>query len=147
MLTNLTISILDRLTNWVGLVRGRRETAEGRSLVDRFSITIPGLGAKVQTLSGGNQQKSLIARLIEADLNILIFDEPTKGVDVGAKESIHNTIRSLASEGKAVLVVSSYLPEIMAISDRVLVMREGQIVASFTADEVAEDKVMAAAFG
>ena len=147
VLTNLTISILDRLTNWVGLVRGRRETAEGRSLVDRFSIIIPGLGAKVQTLSGGNQQKSLIARLIEADLRILIFDEPTKGVDVGAIESIHKTIRSLASEGKAVLVVSSYLPEIMAISDRVLVMRDGELVANFTADEVTEDKVMAAAFG
>jgi simple sugar transport system ATP-binding protein len=105
------------------------------------------LGAKVQTLSGGNQQKSLIARLIEADLRILIFDEPTKGVDVGAIESIHKTIRSLASEGKAVLVVSSYLPEIMTISDRVLVMRDGELVANFTAEEVAEDKVMAAAFG
>jgi len=104
------------------------------------------LAKKIRDLSGGNQQKTLIARLIATKPEILIFDEPTKGVDVGAIDSIHQTIRALALEGKAVLVVSSYLPEIMALSDRVLVMRGGQLVANLTAENLTEETVMEAAF-
>ena len=147
VLHNLTISVLDRLTGWLGLVRGRREMQTGRSLIADFAISVPGIRARAQTLSGGNQQKSLIARLFATDPEILIFDEPTKGVDVGAIESIHMTIRSLAQNGKAILVISSYLPEIMALSDRVLVMRNGELVADFAADDLSEETVMAAAFG
>lgn len=146
VLHNLTISILDRLTGWHGLVRQARQIDAGRSLIANFVISIPGIKAKAQTLSGGNQQKSLIARLIATEPKILIFDEPTKGVDVGAIEFIHKTIRALAAEGKAILVISSYLPEIMALSDRVLVMRNGELVADISADDLSEDAVMAAAF-
>ena len=147
ILHNLTISVLDRLTGWFGLVRRGQEMRTGRSLIADFAISVPGIRAKAQTLSGGNQQKSLIARLIATDPEILIFDEPTKGVDVGAIEAIHRTVRALAQDGKAILVISSYLPEIMALSDRVLVMRNGELVADFAAADLSEETVMAAAFG
>jgi len=143
---NLTASILGPLSYLFGLIRRRREVKEARLLVNSFAIATSGLAKKIRDLSGGNQQKTLIARLIATKPEILIFDEPTKGVDVGAIDSIHQTIRALALEGKAVLVVSSYLPEIMALSDRVLVMRGGQLVANLTAENLTEETVMEAAF-
>ncbi|MEE9301488.1 MAG: sugar ABC transporter ATP-binding protein, partial [Alphaproteobacteria bacterium] len=147
LITNLTISVIGRITGALGLVIRQREVSEAKELMERFAIMATSPKAKMQTLSGGNQQRTLIARLVNTNPDILIFDEPTKGVDVGAIEAIHKTIRDLAAEGKAVLVISSYLPEVMALSDRVIVMRSGEIVANLSSAEVTEDKVVAAAFG
>lgn len=101
--------------------------------------------AKVIELSGGNQQKVVIAKSLVQHPKLIIFDEPTRGVDVGAIVEIHNFINSLADAGLAVVVISSYLPEILAISDRVLVMRNGRIVEEFDGETTTEEKIMYAA--
>lgn len=101
--------------------------------------------AKVIELSGGNQQKVVLAKSLVQEPELVIIDEPTRGVDVGAIEDIHQFVRSLAEEGIAVLIISSYLPEVLKISDRILVTRAGRIVAEYTADEATEEKIMYAA--
>lgn len=101
--------------------------------------------AAVLVYSGGNQQKVVIAKALAQDPDVIIFDEPTRGVDVGAIPQIHEIIRGLAEDGKAILVISSYLPEILNLSDRILVMRDGQITASFDRVDASEDRIMHAA--
>jgi simple sugar transport system ATP-binding protein len=101
--------------------------------------------AKVIELSGGNQQKVVIAKSLIQQPDLIIFDEPTRGVDVGAIAEIHHMIERLADEGKAVVVISSYLPEVMQLSDRLLVARQGRIVEEFTPMDATEEKLMYAA--
>jgi len=101
--------------------------------------------ARVIELSGGNQQKVVIAKSLVQKPKLIIFDEPTRGVDVGAIAEIHQFINRLADEGIAVVVISSYLPEILAVSDRILVARLGRIVAEFDGATATEDKIMYAA--
>ncbi len=101
--------------------------------------------ARVVELSGGNQQKVVIGKGLMQKPRIVIFDEPTRGVDVGAIAEIHQLINRLADEGLAVVVISSYLPEIMNLSDRILVCRQGRIVEEFSPDEATEEKIMYAA--
>ena len=100
---------------------------------------------KVIELSGGNQQKVVIGKGLVQEPRIVIFDEPTRGVDVGAIAEIHHFINALADEGLAVVVISSYLPEIMNLSDRILVCRQGRIVEEFSPAEATEEKIMYAA--
>jgi ribose transport system ATP-binding protein len=95
----------------------------------------------IGTLSGGNQQKVIIGRWVAADNKVFLFDEPTRGIDIGAKSEIYNLIERLASEGKAIIVVSSEMQEIMRISDRVLVMREGKIAAELTGEDISEENI------
>ncbi|HYM29770.1 MAG TPA: sugar ABC transporter ATP-binding protein [Candidatus Cybelea sp.] len=113
--------------------------------VERLKISALQRRAKIVELSGGNQQKVVVAKVLVQDPSIIIFDEPTRGVDVGTIPEIHAQIRKLAEEGKAVVVISSYLPEVLSISDRILVARQGRIVAEFDAAEATEDKIMYAA--
>jgi ABC-type sugar transport system ATPase subunit len=113
--------------------------------VERLKISTLQRKAKIVELSGGNQQKVVIAKSLVQDPEIVIFDEPTRGVDVGTIPEIHGQIRRLADEGKAVVVISSYLPEVLSISDRILVARLGRIVAEFDAADATEDKIMYAA--
>jgi simple sugar transport system ATP-binding protein len=101
--------------------------------------------ARVIELSGGNQQKVVIAKSLVQKPRLVIFDEPTRGVDVGAIAEIHQLIHRLADEGLAVIVISSYLPEILNISDRILVSRHGRIVEEFAPSEATEEKIMYAA--
>ena len=101
--------------------------------------------ARIVELSGGNQQKVVLAKSLVQAPSIIILDEPTRGVDVGTIPHIHAEIRRLADEGKAVVVISSYLPEILAVSDRILVARTGRIVAEFDAAEATQDKILYAA--
>ena len=113
--------------------------------IERLKIAALQRKARIVELSGGNQQKVVIAKSLAQDPSIVIFDEPTRGVDVGTIPEIHAQIRRLADEGKAVVVISSYLPEILAVSDRILVARLGRIVAEFDAATATEDKIMYAA--
>lgn len=96
-------------------------------------------------LSGGNQQKVVISRSLVQAPQLVIFDEPTRGVDVGAIADLHHIINELADSGLGIVVISSYLPEIMALSDRILVSRQGRIVEEFSAEEAKEEKIMYAA--
>jgi ABC-type sugar transport system ATPase subunit len=113
--------------------------------VERLKINALQRKARIVELSGGNQQKVVLAKSLVQDPSIVIFDEPTRGVDVGTIPHIHAEIRRLADEGKAVVVISSYLPEILAVSDRILVARTGRIVAEFDAADATQDKILYAA--
>ena len=116
------------------------------ALVERFKVrALNPEKAKLVELSGGNQQKVVLAKSLTREPKVAIFDEPTRGVDVGAIEEIHSTIREYADAGVAVVVISSYLPEILALADRILVARGGRVVAEFSSDEATEEKIMFAA--
>jgi len=128
------------------MVLSRRETnTVGKTWIERLKVRAIGDETRVVELSGGNQQKVVIAKSLIQEPELIIFDEPTRGVDVGAIVEIHELINRLADEGKAVVVISSYLPEIMALSDRILVSRQGKVVEEFSALEASEEKIMYAA--
>lgn len=139
--TNVTISRLGAVAPR-GVVRRQRERMVVGSHVERLRIKTPTLGTRIRQLSGGNQQKAIFARWLHAECRILLVDEPTRGVDVGAKREIHDLLRGLAGRGVAIVVVSSELPEILALSDRVLVMREGRVTAELARGEATEERIM-----
>ena len=101
----------------------------------------------MQELSGGNQQKVIVGKWLFTNAKVVIFDEPTKGIDVGAKAEIYRTMRRLADEGVAVIMVSSELPEVIGVSDRILVMHEGRLKGEFYSNDVDEERIMQAAIG
>jgi ribose transport system ATP-binding protein len=111
-------------------------------LVDSLIIKTPSLQQKVKNLSGGNQQKLVVAKWLTADTDILIFDEPTRGIDVGAKSEIYKLLNDLARQGKAIIMISSELPEILRMSHRIVVMCEGRITGELTAGEATQEKIM-----
>ena len=113
--------------------------------VDKLKISSIHRSAKIVALSGGNQQKVVVAKALAQAPSLVIFDEPTRGVDVGTIPQIHQAIRELAEQGKAVVVISSYLPEVLAVADRILVARQGRIAEEFSAADATEDKIMFAA--
>ncbi|GAA1638083.1 sugar ABC transporter ATP-binding protein [Georgenia ruanii] len=124
----------------------RRRKRLGAKMVERFHVrTLNPAKARLVELSGGNQQKVLLAKGLTKKPKVVIFDEPTRGVDVGAIEDIHAAIRAYAEDGVAVIVISSYLPEVLSLADRVLVARGGRVVAEFSGDEATEEKIMFAA--
>ena len=142
---NITLSILDRISR-LGFV-SRSE----RGIADRFmgELSIRGaeVSAPVSRLSGGNQQKVVVAKSLAREPNVLLLDEPTRGVDVGAKSEIYRLMDDLAKEGKAILLISSELEEVLSMADRVLVMREGRISGEFSRGEATQESVMTAATG
>jgi simple sugar transport system ATP-binding protein len=123
----------------------RKEKSLGQSWIQQLNVRSALKGAKVVELSGGNQQKVVIARSLAQEPDLIIFDEPTKGVDVGAIAEIHALINQLADEDKAVVVISSYLPEVLALSDRILVARSGKVVEEFSGAAASEENIMSAA--
>jgi len=142
---NIYVSKLSTRAGWSFLLSAFKRSKIANYWVDRLKIAALQRKARIVELSGGNQQKVVIAKSLGQDPSIVIFDEPTRGVDVGTIPEIHAQIRRLADEGKAVVVISSYLPEILAVSDRILVARLGRIVAEFDAASATEDKIMYAA--
>jgi ABC-type sugar transport system ATPase subunit len=138
---NMTLPILSRLAilGWLG--RGRQRALAARYL-QQLRVVAPGVGAAVTTLSGGNQQKVMLARWLAADCRVLILDEPTRGVDVGAKAEIHGLIDELAARGMGILLISSELPELLHLSSRLLVMREGRLVAELPRAGLDQERVL-----
>jgi len=143
ILENLGLASL-RFRSRFGVIDKRRDVRAGANLVKLVDIRCRSVDRLVSELSGGNQQKVLIARWLAAHPQLLILDEPTRGVDVGGKGEIYRVIRDLADSGVAVLVISSEIEEVLMISDRVLVMREGRLSGAFTGSEITEDSVMQA---
>ena len=141
---NITIRRLDKLTR-AGLIDGRAERQAVFDSIRRLLIKTDGGGAEITSLSGGNQQKCIIARWLLVNPRLLLLDEPTRGIDVGAKAEIYALIRRLAAEGMAVLMTSSELPELLAVADRILVLCEGRITANIPRQEATEEKIMHAA--
>jgi simple sugar transport system ATP-binding protein len=142
---NIYLGLLAKFPNGRFLTSRTEADKTGESWISQLKVRTIGKGVKVVELSGGNQQKVVIAKSLAQEPSLIIFDEPTRGVDVGAIVEIHDLINRLADEGKAVVVISSYLPEILAISDRILVCRQGKVVEEFSALDVTEEKIMYAA--
>ncbi len=142
---NIYVGLLAKFPRGRSLLSKREQAKSGKDWIQRLNVRAIGSEAKVVELSGGNQQKVVIAKSLIQEPDLIIFDEPTRGVDVGAIVEIHELVNSLADQGKAVVVISSYLPEILALSDRILVSRQGKVVEEFSALEATEERIMYAA--
>lgn len=143
---NIALASLSQLVSR-GLLRLRDEDKQAEQYVKSLKIRTPGIYQLVQFLSGGNQQKVVLAKWLASRSKILIFDEPTRGIDVGAKVEVYNLMNALVQQGAAVIMVSSEMPELLGMSDRIIVMHEGRITAEMTRDEATQEKVLAAAMG
>ncbi|ACY19087.1 sugar ABC transporter ATP-binding protein [Haliangium ochraceum] len=139
---NLLLASLDKVTNRWGVVDERRERTLARENVKDLRIKTPGVDVAVSTLSGGNQQKVVIAKWLNAKPKVLILDEPTRGIDIGAKVEIYKLMNRLVEDGVTVIMVSSELPEVMGMSDRILVMCEGRKVAELEREQATKERIM-----
>jgi D-xylose transport system ATP-binding protein len=145
---NTTVASLQTIsTRLVGVINAGRERALVEKSVAQLAIKTPDIEAAVGTLSGGNQQKVILGRWLNASPKIFILDEPTRGIDIGAKVEIYRLLNRLAEEGVAIIMISSELPEILGMSDRILVMSEGAIVAEFTRENATREAIMEFATG
>ena len=143
---NVALASLGRLRKG-GLIRASAERAMAADWAARLKIRYGRLTDPVDMLSGGNQQKVVLAKWLGRKPAVLIVDEPTRGIDVGTKAEVHHLLVELAKGGVAVLMISSELPEVLGVSDRILVMREGALMAEFSRDEASEEAIMSAAMG
>ncbi|KPJ88648.1 MAG: D-ribose transporter ATP-binding protein [Spirochaetes bacterium DG_61] len=143
---NVILSSLDDVST-VGVLNKLKIFRRVKDFVEKLDIKTPGQKQLVVYLSGGNQQKVIIARWLCAQCDVFLFDEPTRGIDVGAKQEVHNLMKNLANQGATLLVVSSEIPELMKICNRIYVMHEGRISAEFFSENMTSDMILNAAFG
>jgi len=138
---NITISFLDKISKY-GYVVESKEKEFTNEFISRLNIKPTNIETLVLTMSGGNQQKVAIAKWLITEPDILIMDEPTRGIDVGAKAEIYKLIKILAEQGKGVIIVSSELPEILFVSDKILVMNKGKLAGEFLNKDATEEKIL-----
>jgi rhamnose transport system ATP-binding protein len=143
---NVALASIHRLRR-AGLIRAAAEHALAADWAARLKIKYGRLTDPVAMLSGGNQQKVVLAKWLARKPTLLIVDEPTRGIDVGTKAEVHQLLSQLARDGVGILMISSELPEVLRISDRILVMREGRLAAEYSRAEASEEEIMAAATG
>ncbi len=143
---NESLSILRRLSRY-GMLDRTREEEVASEYSKRFDVRATGLDQLAGTLSGGNQQKVVLAKWLATGPRVLILDEPTQGIDIGTKAEVHRIVSGLAAEGMAILLISSDLPEILAMADRIVVMREGRVTGTFDREEADQETIMRAATG
>ena len=141
---NITLAIRQKLAKW-GLLWGGAENAPPQEWASRLEVKTAALDAETGTLSGGNQQKVVLGKWLATEPTVLIVDEPTRGIDVGTKAEVHRLLSELAQQGLAILMISSELPEVLGMADRVLVMREGRLTGEFSREEATPEAVMFAA--
>jgi ribose transport system ATP-binding protein len=139
---NTVLASFEKFLGALGWVRPDRTRATAERQVRSLSIKTPNLQQKVRNLSGGNQQKVVLGKWLTADSNVLMFDEPTRGIDVGAKSEIYRLLNTLAKEGKSIIMISSELPEVLRMSHRILVMCEGRITGELKAGEATQEAIM-----
>ncbi len=147
VLKNTTILKLKSFVGWSGLINRKSEREQARIYCTRLRVKTPTLQQKIVNLSGGNQQKSIIARCLMNTPKVLFLDEPTQGIDIGAKKEIYEIIDSLAQAGTSIIIVSSEMPEILSLCDRVITMHEGRITGEVYYDTATEERIMALASG
>ena len=129
------------------MIHTESEKSTAEEFKKRLQIKTPNLTREVGKLSGGNQQKVMFSKWLNTQPKVFILDEPTRGIDVGAKAEVHNMIRELADQGMAILCISSDLPEVLAMSDRVLVMREGRQMGILDGPQATQESIMSLAMG
>jgi ABC-type sugar transport system ATPase subunit len=139
---NLTLPVLERFRAWLGRIGSSAERAAAEQIRQRLSIRAPDVETAASALSGGNQQKILFAKALLGESEILLIDEPTRGVDVGGKHEIHELIVRLARRGRAIVLISSELPELLSLSHRIVVLREGRIVAECRRDQADPERLL-----
>lgn len=139
---NLNLPNTDMVSNAIGIVNRKKEDALSNSMVEQLQIKVPHTEVDAATLSGGNQQKVVIGKWLARNSKVIIMDEPTRGIDVAAKVEIYNLINALKKEGLAILFVSSELPEILGVTDRIIVMCDGRITGELTREEANQEKIM-----
>ena len=139
---NIALASFDQFTNPVGMVKAGETHKTAERYVGALAIKTPSIQQRVRNLSGGNQQKVVIGKWLTADTDVLIFDEPTRGIDVGAKSEIYKLLNELAAQGKSIIMISSELPEILRMSHRIVVMCEGRITGELTAAEATQEGIM-----
>ena len=139
---NITIASIPKLSKGLGRIDQRRCTSEAEKYAEKLKIKTPSLLTLVKSLSGGNQQKIVVAKWLLRDTDVLIFDEPTRGIDIGAKDEICDLLISLADMGKAVIMISSEMQEILRVCDRIIVMHEGEITGELDADTATQEDIM-----
>jgi ribose transport system ATP-binding protein len=139
---NLVLSNLRRLTSKIGFVNTSKSKGLSNDAVKNLIIRTPSINQMVKNLSGGNQQKVVIGKWLTRETDILIFDEPTRGIDVGAKDEVYKLIGELAKAGKSIIMISSELPEVLRMSDRILVMCEGRVTGILTNKEADQNLIM-----
>lgn len=139
---NISISILKKLTNKINYVNEKKEKQIIEESIRKFKIKTPNSDKKIVELSGGNQQKAILARWLETNPKVLILDEPTKGIDIGAKSEFYKLICECARMGKGVILISSELPEIIGLSDRIIIMKDGRISGEILRNDATEERVM-----
>ena len=139
---NIGLSSLNELFQTWGFMKDKAMRAKSRHYVDALRIKTPSVAQAAKNLSGGNQQKVVIAKWLVKDCDVLIFDEPTRGIDVGAKEEIYKLLNELAHQGKSIIMISSELPEVLRMSHRIVVMSEGRVTGLLNADEATQETVM-----
>jgi len=144
---NITLVHLKKFCRGSQLINFRKEEEKGRELIRRFNIKTPSHKTPAGSLSGGNQQKIVISKWILGDPDIIIMDEPTRGIDVAAKAEIHLLMSELAAQGKAVIMISSEMPEVMGVSDRAIVLHEGKLIGELNRSEFSQEKIMSYAIG
>ena len=135
--SNISITVLKQLEKW-GMLNRKKEKALTADYINKLGIKTSSDTAMANSLSGGNQQKIVLAKWLATHPKVLLLDEPTRGIDINAKAEIYKLIKQLAAEGMGIIMVSSELPEILAVSDRVLVMCEGELTASVPIEEATE---------
>ena len=145
--SNISLPLLRDYQNKFGLIKRREEEKTAETFRQRLEIRAPSVHVIVENLSGGNQQKVMLSKWLNASPKLLILDEPTRGIDVSTKAEVHNIINDLTSNGIAVILISSDLPEVLAMSDRILVMREGKQMGIFDTKKAKQELIMAAAMG
>jgi len=139
---NVTMPSINKVTTLLGVIRARTERGIVADLIDKLSIKTSGMDAAVADLSGGNQQKVALAKWLSKTCDLLILDEPTRGVDVGAKVEIYNLINDLAAQGIAIIMISSEMMEMIGMADRVMVMSEGKVTGFLEGEEVTEENIL-----
>lgn len=142
---NISVSILDKLVNRLSFINREQEIDIAESDVKKLNIKTPSIEKKIVELSGGNQQKTIIARWLDTNPQVLILDEPTKGIDVGAKSEFYKLICECAKEGIGVIVISSEMPEIIGLADRIIVMKDGTITGEVMRKDANEESILALA--
>lgn len=138
---NISFAILDRLSRFA-VIKKRQEKDICNKLVADLSIKISSLLQPVMNLSGGNQQKVVLAKCLATECNVLFIDEPTRGIDVGAKQEIYKIMRQLADNGTSIIMVSSEMSELIGMSDRIIVMKEGQVVKELMPEEYSQELIL-----
>jgi len=143
---NITFSILGKIKRWI-FVDTKEEMRISEKLQSDLSIKTPTLKQKTRNLSGGNQQKVVIAKWLATKCDVLIFDEPTRGIDVGAKQEIYHLMHELTKDGKSIIMISSEMPELIGMSDRIIIMYEGHINGELCAGEYSQERILELASG